>query len=123
VRNGALFNEDRRHRNFWKGGYRPTKTVELLYIAFAIPFVVCMVVGLIYFLHAPIRQVGNAYVDKLGRPHTAECYNLFQWWELISVVTGVFFGSINFYTVIEFHFRKGSHGDGTAPKKPQSEEI
>jgi hypothetical protein len=108
---------------YWKGGYRPTKTVELLYIALTIPFVVCMVVGLIFFSHAPIRQVGNAYVDKLGRPHTAEYYNLFQWWQLTFIVAGMFFGAINFYTVIDYYWRKGSHGDGAAAKKPQSEEV
>jgi hypothetical protein len=108
---------------YWKGGYRPTKAIARLHYAITIPFVVCFLFGMIYFPHAPFRQVGFTYVDKLGQPHTAEYYRLWEWWTLAATITGICFAFLNIYSVIDYYCRKGARGDGADPKKPQSEEV
>ena len=52
-------------------------------------FLACLVVGIVLFPDAPIRQVGETYVGKGDHPHTAEDYRWFRRWESVYLVTGI----------------------------------
>jgi hypothetical protein len=66
--------------------HRPASLVCLVFFLFT---GAVMAFGLAVFPLAPLRQVGDTFVDKLGRPHTAEDFRLFQRWEATLMVTSM----------------------------------
>ena len=71
-------------------------------------FLACLVVGIVLFPDAPIRQVGETYVGKGDHPHTAEDYRWFRRWESVYLVTGIVAVLSSLYAAAEYYRLTGS---------------
>jgi hypothetical protein len=87
-----------------------------LFETFALLAVACILVCVIFFPYAPYRQIGDTFVDKMGRPVTATAYQLFQWWEYISILVWILFAFFAIRRGIDHYEGAGSLRPGTRPK-------
>ena len=80
-------------------------------------FVFVLAAGMIVFPYAPIRQDGSAFIDKLGRPHTAEYYWWFRVWQPAYIMSWIAFSIVCVLGAIQ-HRRKSRPETGDAQAHP-----